>query len=123
MILIHLDLWGVGKKPTNHKLRWVKIHPGFVGILRYLLWEEEISVLWWKATGMSLGVLRGSLMVYDPFAAASDIDRPGCECDSPLEEESGMCEGGQFGMIKDTILSPQGLPLINLKTWFAATRQ
>lgn len=59
-------------------------------------------------------------MVYDPFSAASDMDRPKCECDPPLEEGAVMCEGGQFGMIKETILSPQGLPLISLKTWFCS---
>lgn len=62
-------------------------------------------------------------MVYDPFSAASDMGRPKCECDPPLEEETVMWEGGQFSMIEDIILSPQGLPLISLKTWLAATRQ
>lgn len=31
-------------------------------------------------------------MVYHPFSAASDINRPKCECDPPLEEGSAMCE-------------------------------
>lgn len=42
-------------------------------------------------------------MVYDPFSAASDINKPECECEPPLVEGAVMCKGGQFAMIKDII--------------------
>lgn len=65
---------GTSQNPKSHGWMYTQVR---VGLPMCLLWRGHLSVLWWKAQGMNLGALWGSLVVYDSFydmTAASQVE-------------------------------------------------
>lgn len=108
-----------GKSPSNTKPSGLLHTEVQVGMSNHLTWEREEfytvfwshAVLWWKASEMSLELFRGLSWFVTPSKTRQ----------LPVRSVEGrrrvglVCKGGQFGMIKNTILSPQDLPLSTSK--------
>lgn len=124
-----------GEGPPKHRIQWINICLGQVGMPRYL--PREIAsltqplvtdsgsvaplgccaVLWCKDSGISLGELQGTLMDSDTPSAAPHMNVPWMwpSWGGRFYIWGGLCKGGWTFTLSDQRLcySPKTLPL-----WF-----